>query len=351
MSANITTRRGASATLWLGAMGVVFALLGACGGGGGGGGGGGDGDAGNGGSEATIASQRDLAQCAQQPTTSDVYDIDSYHACGDEAGDLTGLWMVVADYQVTSTLGGSYEGQWRMAMRILVEDGQLYAHTCKGVAFSPGHEIVTAIEEGAGSFTVVDPMSNAAVRLSVVDALHLEGEHEAPASVLPLPGGTSVIRSVVSARKLTDDTALAFGGLDIDYRIQDLAYGEVQGQASNAPVICMVQSLGESVEPGGSIPYSERTNVVARLGTANAPVLVSVAAGEAKPRPGETEPDFDFSGVEVYVGQSALVGSNDPDLHEFEYLSNTRDAIELVSTVDDGEEPNSVANTASALAF
>lgn len=334
-------RRVGSGLIWLGAAGVA-GLLSACGGGGGGGGGGSSSA-----SEASISSERNLANCVEQPTSTDVYDIDAYHACGDETGDLTGLWMVVADYQVTSTLGGSYEGQWRMTMRIAEEEGQLFAHTCKGFAFPASHNVTASIDDES-EFTIEDPMSGAVIRLTAIDALNLEGEHESADSV-PLTG-TSVARSVVSARKLTDDAELPFGRFDIDYQIQGQS-GQVDGQANKAPVTCMVQSLGETVQPGGSIPYSEITNVVAQIGSAASPSLVSASAGEAKPRPGETEPDFDFSAVEVVVDGDAMVGSSDPDQHEFEYLSNDRATIELVTTVDDGEEPRSFANTSATLDF
>lgn len=335
-------RRVGSGLIWLGAAGFA-GLLSACGGSGGGGGGGSSDPA----EEASISTERDAANCAAQPSSTDVYDIDAYHACGDEAGDLTGLWMVVADYQVTSTLGASYEGQWRMTMRIAEEEGQLVAHTCMGFAFPASHDVTTGIADES-EFIIQDPMTDTVVRLTVVDALNLEGEHET-VSAVPLTGA-AIARSAVSARKLTDDTDLPFGRFDIDYQIAGQS-GQVDGQASKAPVICMVQSLGETVQPGSSIPYSEITNVVSQIGSTASPSFVSASAGEAKPRPGETEPDFEFSAVEVLVDGDALVGSSDPAEHAFEYLSNDRGTVELVTTVDDGEEPRSFANTSAALDF
>lgn len=294
----------------------------------------------------TIAEQRVEANCSDTPTSTGAYDINSYHACGDEEGGISGLWMLVADYQVSSLLQPSFEGQLRMGFRIDEgESGELTITSCPGLSSSPSQIIISSAENDAEQIELTDPMTGATILLDVVDALHLEGEHQSDGLI----GQYTVARSAVSARKLTEDTSLQFGATDLEVQL-----GDENVMASGAAVPCFVHALGESVQPGSIIPRSEIITVFSDVGDESSPQYVSVNTLVAQDTDDDGEPIDDFEAyqaVEVYLSATEFVSSDEMDGTEIEYLSNNNVSIEQEIVVEDEDDANDFASSSSSLSF
>lgn len=229
--------------------------LSGCGGGGGSGSGGGDpADR----DYTPIVSERESASCSLTPSSADRYDIAGYHACGGPS--LSGIWLVTADYKVNALIGDQFDCVLRMTLRITeASDDQLSIKYCSLNHWAP--PMTALIEKGSESFTIADPVSDSNIRFSQ-DGVAMTGIHETARPDLTASLQFSIDRSSVTARKLSDDSSLAIGYMDLSY----VDNGRTE-TVSFAPVECMTQAYGDMRIGGTTHTDTEITSFVASKGS------------------------------------------------------------------------------------
>jgi hypothetical protein len=188
-----------SGVVMTGFMGLV-----GCGGGGGGG-----------------SSMTDGTACSNPATTTDRYLISSYDACDAHNNDLSGLWMVVSDYVVTS---GGYERDQRQRMTMTIiknNDGSYNAFICSRNGATRNYTFAAA----ASSITVYDEGAAANLQLSISNNLSMQGSHIASSGVV-------VQSSTASAVKIKDISPTPVGGVSLSYQLNGESFTNASLQTS-----------------------------------------------------------------------------------------------------------------------
>tara|TARA_R110001592_G_scaffold355031_1_gene655233 strand:- start:13294 stop:14475 length:1182 start_codon:yes stop_codon:yes gene_type:complete len=153
-------------------------------------------------------------------TTSDRYSPSSYDSCHASDDDLTGIWMVLSDYSLAS--GSRTVREWTQKQRSLMTitdngDGTMNARLCNNPFDGPFQDHTIPKEDS--SLVIRDARASADIELRVVDNVSMEGEHLNSEDV-------SVQSSVVSAVKILDNSPVAVGRVNIDYKLNGDSYSE-----------------------------------------------------------------------------------------------------------------------------
>ncbi len=136
--------------------------------------------------------------CANPATTNDRFLITSYQSCDASDDDLTGIWIIVADYSITTEDNQQRRTQRSKRQRQLMQisnDGMggLNVLTCNP---SPGFRQSLASPSSV-SISVFDEIAQANISFSVVNNVMLMGAHVTQANVF-------INRSSVFAIKIQD---------------------------------------------------------------------------------------------------------------------------------------------------
>lgn len=256
-------------------------------------------------------------------TTSDRYSATSYDSCNASGEDLTGIWMVVSDYALTS--GSRTIREWQQKQRSLMTitdngDGTLNAQLCNNPFDGPFQN--HTFSRAAPSLVIRDARASADIALRVVDNFSMEGEHLNSAEV-------SVQRSVVSAVKILDVTPAPVGRLDIEYNLNGASYSEKSVGAH-----CFSQAQGSVSLPDlGMFFEGEQLRFVTEVVQKGAAVYlkgdiyIPVAPTDFERAPGIT--------LEFLLDNYTEIEAEEPGYTTAVYQENSANRVVLKATVTD----------------
>lgn len=161
-------------------------------------------------------------------STTDRYAGTSYDSCKASTNDLTGVWIVLADYSVVGN-GREKSFRQRSIMTITTNtDGSLTAHTCN--SNSSQRQVVFAA--GANSLQIFDRSAGTPIQLSITSNTAMQGTHISSGPIV-------VQRSTVLAKKIRNLSSSVAGEFDLTYSLNGSASTQ-----TNIPVSCFTQSEG-----------------------------------------------------------------------------------------------------------
>lgn len=262
-------------------------------------------------------------QACNAATTSDPYLPTSYDSCNASDDSLVGLWMVVADYHITSD-GVERNKQQRSVMAITENDNGLNAFVCN-------EELIYRSVDFASTDSVLelyDDRAEAPLDLVIKSNTLMEGEY------LGFESSVEVESSSVTAIKISD--SIMQGSLDLDYVMEGFSFSE-----DDIPVVCFLQAKGTSYIAEHDLSWDAEylyffTNVD-NNGT-NEEILISVGV----PTDPEDGPDIDLDFDESFIS----FNSENPENSTITYVENSNTGVVLdVDAVDDFDADESASFT------
>ena len=256
-------------------------------------------------------------------TPGDRYSPSSYDSCHASGDDLTGIWLVLSDYSLSS--GSRIVREWTQRQRSLMTitengDGTLNARLCNNPFDGPFQDHTFSAADS--SLVIRDARASADIELRFVDNVSMEGEH--------LNGGdVSVQSSVVSAVKILDNNPVAVGRVNIDYKLNGVSYSEKRLGA-----YCFSQAQGSVTIPDrGMFFEGEQLRFVTQVNHNGAPVYLKADIYiPANPTEFERAPDI---WLEFLLDSYTEIEAEEPGYTTAVYKENSANRVVLKATVTD----------------